>query len=85
MAVAPLLREVDIGLIANKQFMTAIAETQRRGIVFITIAQHHPMKLSANIGRNGRAWTVSHTRIHHFLLMYIGQTGRYIGTIAHPI
>ena len=61
MAVAPLLREVDIGLIAYKQFVTAIAEAQRRGIVFITIAQHHPMKHSANIGRNRRTRTISHT------------------------
>ena len=59
MTIAAFLREVYIGLITYKQFMTAIPDAKCRGIVFITITKHYTMKFPAYIGRNGSSWTIA--------------------------
>ena len=85
MAVSAFLQEVNIGLISDKQLVTAIAKAQRCGIVFIAITQHHSMEFSADLGCNGSSRTVAKARIHHFFLMDVSETCGHIGTITHPV
>lgn len=85
MAVSPFLCEIDVSLIAHEQFMATISDAQGCGVVFVTIAQHYTMEFSSYICRNGSPRTISQTRIHHFLVMNVGQTSGDISTRTHPV
>ena len=82
MAVASLLREVDIGLIAYKQFFTAMSEPYARGVRLVTVSEIDAVETAAYKGSHRIRGAVSHTAVEHLVFVLIHQSGGDVGAVC---
>ena len=85
MLVTTFLLQVYIGLIADKQLMTAVARIDSRGVNLIAIANVYAMKTAANEEGNRIARAVGGSSIKLVLVILIDHSGGYIATPAHSV
>ena len=85
MPVPAFLAEVQFRLVAHKELVTAILETDARGVELVTIAQTDAMKIATNQYGHRIGGTACHTAIEHFLLVLVLQASRHIYPVGRSV
>ena len=80
MAIAPLLHQVYINLIAQEQLVRAIDRADGRRIEFVAVASNYTVETAAHKYRHRNGGTVGEAQIHQLLFVLISQSARHIGS-----
>ena len=68
-AVAPLLEQVQLRLIAHKEFMAAVLETDALSVELVAVAQADAVEIATEEQRHAIGGAVGHSSVEHALLV----------------
>lgn len=85
MFVFSFFTQVDIGLIADIEFMTSVSSLQFLGVVLIAVAHHSAVKASSDEKRQRVVMAVGEPAVHHLLVVHIDKAPCDIYTIDHHV
>ena len=85
MQIPALFLEVQVNLIADKQFVTTMTKTDSVGVHLITVTQMYAVEATADKGCNRICGTISNSSVQQFVLVLIDQSCRNISAIDSTV
>ena len=85
MEILSLLLKVEVHLVADEEFVAAVAGIDGGGIHLVGIAHHDAVYVSSDEHRHGVCGRISCSHVHHLLLMRIDEACGDVAAICHSV
>ena len=85
MTVAPLLEEVQVGLIAYVQLVRTMPQSDAIREYLVAVAEAHPVEVTTQHQRERVGGTVTCADVHYPFLVGVFQSGCHVGSVANAV